>query len=142
MSTGQLLSRLRRVREVAPGRYVAACPGPLHENGDRRPSLSLRRLEDRWLIHCFAGCGAADIVAAIDLRLGDLFDRSAGHAAARGRPNHWHAAREALQVLRNDVEFVQLVADDMAAGVVIEPDDLALLDAAAARIRRAAEACR
>jgi hypothetical protein len=51
-------------------RYVARCPG--HE--DRSPSLSVGEgVDGRALLHCFAGCTAADIVAALGLHMQDLF---------------------------------------------------------------------
>jgi len=67
-----LLSRLECVRKSGRG-WVARCPA--HE--DRSPSLSICDGDDGrvLLLHCFAGCSAADIVAAIGLELADLFDR-------------------------------------------------------------------
>ncbi len=52
------------------GYYMASCPA--HE--DRKPSLSITQGEDgKVLLHCFAGCEKAKILAALGLDAGDLF---------------------------------------------------------------------
>jgi hypothetical protein len=64
-----VLSRLDRVRKCGNG-FIARCPA--HE--DRSASLSVATGNDgRALTHCFAGCSAADVVAAIGLQLADLY---------------------------------------------------------------------
>src|SRR6266496_3249531 len=69
MSPAELLRRLESVRR-APSGWLARCPA--HQ--DRRPSLSVRQADGgRLLVHCFAGCAVADIVAALGLAVGDLF---------------------------------------------------------------------
>jgi DNA primase len=51
------------------GKWMACCPA--HQ--DKSPSLAINEAKDRILIHCFAGCGAEDIAAAIGLNISDLF---------------------------------------------------------------------
>ena len=63
--------RLDRVRGAVA---TAHCPGPLHAHGDRRPGLSVTGVPGRVLVHCFAGCPTADVLAALGLRMGDLYD--------------------------------------------------------------------
>lgn len=63
------LSRYERVRQVAPDRWVARCPG--HE--DRSPSLSIRLTSDRVLVHCHAGCRTEVVLGAIGATFEDLF---------------------------------------------------------------------
>lgn len=68
------------VRQV-PGGFSCQCP--VHE--DRTPSLSIREERDgRVLLHCHAGCSPADIIAALGLRMRDLFPES---GRAPGRPH-------------------------------------------------------
>jgi len=65
-----LLSRLQKVKSAGSGKWKACCPA--HQDSD--PSLSIAETKDgRILLHCFAGCGASDIVAALGLSLSDLF---------------------------------------------------------------------
>lgn len=85
MSAERLLSRLERVRQTGPGRWLACCPA----HDDKSPSLSIRELEDgRILLHDFgAGCSAHEIVSAAGLTLSDLFpDRPQQHAKGERRP--------------------------------------------------------
>ncbi|BCX88502.1 putative DNA primase/helicase [Methylomarinovum tepidoasis] len=64
-----ILPRLEKARRSKNG-WIARCPAHL----DKTPSLGVRELDDgRVLIHCFSGCDAADVVAAVGLTLADLF---------------------------------------------------------------------
>lgn len=134
-----LLARLDRVRVCGPGRWMARCPA--HE--DKSPSLSVRELDDgRVLLHCFAGCAAPNVLSAVGLTLGDLFPAPlALNGAKPTRPNHFHAAREALKTLHREVLIVAIAAENVAAGVVLDAQDRALVIESAAKIRAAAEAC-
>lgn len=58
------------------GSWSARCPA--HE--DRAPSLSLRQIEGQALVYCHAGCPTADVLAALSLGLGDLYDEPRGAA--------------------------------------------------------------
>ena len=60
----RLLSRLANVRETASSRWIASCPTSGHLHGDRSRGLSIREIDDRLLIYCHAGCGAAEIMEA------------------------------------------------------------------------------
>jgi hypothetical protein len=71
--------RIIRASEVAAelrgkrgsgGNFVCRCPGPLHRNGDRNPSLSVKDGRDgKLLLFCHAGCSFEEIVAALPARL-------------------------------------------------------------------------
>lgn len=70
-----LLSRLEKVQGSEP-RWRSLCPA--HDN-KKTLSLAVSLVPDgRILMHCFAGCGASDILAAIGLSLRDLFPDSDG----------------------------------------------------------------
>ena len=70
MSVASLLDRLQGVRNTGPNRWIARCPA----HDDRSPSLSVKEAEEGTvLVKCWAGCGAADVVAAAGLQLRDLF---------------------------------------------------------------------
>lgn len=74
--TDALRDRDCRPRSGAGGQWSARCPA--HE--DRAPSLSLRQIEGQALVHCHAGCATADVLAALGLTLGDLYDEPRGAA--------------------------------------------------------------
>lgn len=66
----RLLSKLNAVKSTGANKWVARCPA--HDDGS--PSLAVTAVSGRVLIHCFAGCESADIVAALNLTMPDLFD--------------------------------------------------------------------
>ena len=68
-----ILDRLESYHRAGT-QYYARCPA--HNDSD--PSLTLREADDgRVLIHCFAGCGAAEVLEALNLSLCDLFPAGA-----------------------------------------------------------------
>lgn len=70
--------RLRdRVAEVTGHTARSSARGamlrcPAHE--DRSPSLSVRAVDDRVLVHCFGGCAVDEVLAAVGWVRRDLFD--------------------------------------------------------------------
>lgn len=69
-SLDNLLSNLDKVKRTGNGSFQACCPA----HADRSPSLRIRELEDgRILIHCFAGCEAHDVLAAVGMDMSDLY---------------------------------------------------------------------
>ena len=114
-ATDRLLPRLEGVRRLGDG-WVARCPA--HQ--DRTPSLAVRRVDDRVLLHCHAGCTVDDICAALEVSINSLFDNAVRsgslNAAARLRERaargleRWRSERltEACELLRN---LDQLAAD-------------------------------
>lgn len=70
MTAETLLSRLEKVKATGKDRWVARCPA--HQ--DKSPSLTVREIEDgRVLLHCFTGCAAGDVLAAVGLEFSDLY---------------------------------------------------------------------
>ena len=74
-AAAKVLDRLARVKQTGPGRWIASCPA--HE--DRSPSLSIREIDDRLLIHDFGGCDTGDVLAALGLNISDLFEPPLEH---------------------------------------------------------------
>jgi hypothetical protein len=66
--------------------WSARCPA----HADRNPSLSLRQGDQGALVYCQAGCQTADVMAAIELTMADLFDdrKGAEYRYADGRVVH------------------------------------------------------
>ena len=58
-----------RARPDARGNFMCRCPGPLHRNGDKHPSLSVRDGDHgKVLLFCFSGCDFGQIVEALEAR--------------------------------------------------------------------------
>lgn len=78
MGYKQVVDRLEEQGRLGPtswdGSVSAHCPGPVHGNDDRRPSLSVKEGDDgRALVYCHAGCETLEIVEALGLSMSDLF---------------------------------------------------------------------
>lgn len=66
----KVLGRLDKVKPAGANKWKACCPA----HDDKDPSLSISEgIDGKALLHCWAGCEARDIAAAIGLELRDLF---------------------------------------------------------------------
>ena len=69
MTFEEIVSKVESVTCSALGKAKGLCPAHL----DTHPSLSLRAVEDRVLIRCFAGCTPQAICSALGIDMADLF---------------------------------------------------------------------
>lgn len=127
----RLLSRID-ARHAGKGRWMACCPA----HDDRSPSLSIHECEDgRVLVHCFSGCPADDVVAAVGLSLADLFPRRHDNSPCRHGLPEWK--RRQLLDVANFERLVLAVADaDRRAGFPLSGDDAARVALAQERLRK------
>jgi hypothetical protein len=135
MSVGTLLSRLRGVKRTGAGRWIACCPA--HE--DRRPSLSIRELEDgRVLLKCFAECGVREILGALGLGFDALFpERSPGyHVPPERRPFN---PSDVLQCIASEALIVAIAARSIVRGAVLSEAEVKRVFVASGRLSSAAE---
>jgi predicted protein tyrosine phosphatase len=81
MKADAIIERLEHVRRTASNKWIGKCPA----HADSSPSLVISQPDnDRVLIFCHAGCGAADILAAIGLDFGALMpDKGMSYSATR-----------------------------------------------------------
>ncbi len=121
MSTDQIVSGLAKVRRTGPGRWIACCPA----HKDRSASLSVRELDNgATLLHCFAGCPVESVVAAMNLRMEDLFPpREAGPGMGRKAERRPFSSRELLDALASELRVVWVLLSDMEAGKQPGPKD-------------------
>lgn len=129
-----LLSRLEGVRQTGPDRWMARCPA--HE--DRAASLSVRDMGSRVLVYDFAGCSAADVVAAAGLELSDLFERSGDDYSQPHRERRPWPATDVLRAVAYEATVAAVGAAAVADGRDITQADRERLVVAAARLREAA----
>lgn len=73
--------------EPKSGQWRARCPA---HGGTSATSLSVHPIAGQVLVHCFAECETADVVAALNLGMADLFDepRGASYKYGDGRVVH------------------------------------------------------
>lgn len=129
----RLLDRLSGVRPTGTGRWLAHCPA--HE--DRSPSLSIRDVGDRVLVHCFGGCAVDDVLSAVGLTLADLYSRplpGTGPAGGHSRIHSRLAAGDALAALDHELTVAVMILSDIVAHRRISETELSRLMQAAARI--------
>ena len=73
--TERLLGKLQKVRQVKENEWKACCPLPGHNNGtgDNEPSLGIKEIDDKILLHCWSECNNEDIMEYLGMTTGDLF---------------------------------------------------------------------
>lgn len=134
MTAEVILDRLDGVRQTGRG-FVARCPA--HEDG--RPSLSIRETSDgRVLLHCFAGCDAEAVLAAVGLTFSDLYPEQPGQHFKPER--HRFDARAALECVYHEALVVSVIVADMAAGETLTDEHQERLTMAASRLSDAMSA--
>jgi hypothetical protein len=115
-----LLAKLEGVRQTKPGSYQARCCA----HDDKSPSLVIKETPDGViLLRCFAGCSAAEIVAAAGLELSDLFPKSENFNHSQpGRPlKKPFSAADVLRALVNEVTIIAVCAGKLGhAGLTAE----------------------
>jgi len=125
------LSRLEKVRQRQPGQWSARCPA----HADKGPSLSVRETpEGSVLLHCFAGCEVAEIVAAMGFELNDLFPPRDKPTSAPKRIAKLLTAGQALELLAQESLFAAVAIGNYFHGVVLTQEDIDRLTTAAGRI--------
>lgn len=139
----KFLSRVSSAKETGPGEWICSCPGPLHDRGDRNPSLSLKEQQDgTLLVHCLAGCETAEVLAAVGLDLRDLYPEPLSHYKAPlskfQRKRHGQAM-DALRAIRHEVLIASVAAGMIRNGEALDDDAIDRLVTAEYRIKKAAE---
>lgn len=131
-AASRILNRLAGVRQTSPGRWLARCPA--HE--DRSPSLRITELADgRVLMHDFAGCQTADVLAALGLEFSDLFDKP---LETRLTPQRTEISQQALLgVIDEEAFVVGFLGAHLTEHHDISDDGWQRLALAVARINRA-----
>lgn len=117
-----VLSRLDKVKAAGAGKWKACCAA----HDDREPSLSIREADDgKVLLHCWAGCDAESIAAAIGLTVRDLFPESGQRSVRRG------PSRAAVE---HERRIVAIGLSLLAQGGKLPPSDLERLETARRRL--------
>jgi hypothetical protein len=127
----KFLATLPRVMKTGDGLWRAVCP--VHKSSGRSLTMSVRDVDGRLLVHCFAGCEVADILAAVGLQFADLYDAPLAH---HFEPASGLKASERLALLEHESLVVLLILADMTKEPPA-PETLDRLMVAVSRISRA-----
>jgi hypothetical protein len=117
--TDQLLNRLELVKKTGQGKWLARCPAHV----DRSPSLAIKEVNDRILLHCFAGCGVTEVLGVVGLTMTDLFpDRvNTSYGAAPKIPRF--SRHEMFPLLMQEAIILALAWSDVITnGIMSEAD--------------------
>jgi hypothetical protein len=133
-----LLARLDGVQKSGAG-WRARCPAC--DGRSRKVSIAVHG--ERVLVHCFAGCRADDVLAAVGLRWGDLQPPRNLPLSPDERRRSLRAAREfawsaALSTLAQEACVVHIAGLQVASGATMQLEDLDRLALACLRIEKAA----
>ena len=133
-----LLTSLEKVKFKGSDRWIACCPA----HKDKSPSLSVRLIDDKILIHCFAGCGVDEIVSSIGLTLADLMpDRINEHGTSHSKiPTI--PARDLLEFIHFEALIVTVALSDFLAHKSITQKDLNRVIQAQSRLSNALSECK
>lgn len=140
-SAEPLLHRLDGVQKAGNG-WRARCPAC----DGRSRKLSIAESDGRVLVHCFGGCAAADVLAAVGLRWADIMPPRSWPESPEERRRVRRAVREsgwaaALAVLSLESKIIALAARDIhRLGGLQSSADLARLNLAVERIGAASAA--
>lgn len=113
------LSRLDGVKTNGSFKWLAKCPA----HNDRSPSLAIKLVDDRILIHCFAGCSVQAVLDAVGLDMADLFsDRSANPGASKPKAPRF-SPYELFPLLIQEALILALAFDAVASGDALADTD-------------------
>lgn len=132
MIAERFLERLEGVRSTGQDKWIAKCSA--HE--DKIPSLAIREVDDKVLIHCYAGCDVYEVVSAVGLELSDLFPPKGsieGHKPI-SRP---FPAADILRCLSRESIFLMICATDTRKGKKLNDQDYNRLLISSSRINAA-----
>jgi len=130
MLADKIISRLEGVKDTGQDRWIARCPA--HE--DKSPSLAIKEVDDRLLLHCFAGCETYEIVSALGMELSDLFPEKRESHKPLSRP---FPAVDILRCLSSEITFLSVCASGLAEGEKLNKEDKDRLLVSASRFRSA-----
>lgn len=117
IAADKVVPLLDGVKPIGRSEWVARCPA----HDDKHPSLAVRQTDDgRLLLHCFAGCAAHDVMAAIGLHVGDLFDAPLAQSISRMR-HPFHPA-SVLKAIATEATIVFVAGRDAMDGRLVQAD--------------------
>ena len=131
MDASQFITHLEGVKQTGKDQWIARCPA--HE--DKSPSLAIKEVDDRLLIHDFAGCSTYEIVSALELELSDLFPEkitTGNKPVSRPFP-----AADVLRCLASETIFLMTCANDLTKGEKLNSEDQNRLLQSASRFQSA-----
>lgn len=131
MSVETILQRLDKVRKTGPDKWQACCPA----HDDSGPSLAIKETDDgRVLLHCFAGCGAAEVLDALGLEFSELFPPRIDGQILPKVHKPWNAS-DVLSALAFEILVAVQFANKLINGDAITEEERSRLVLCASRLQ-------
>lgn len=127
-----LLGRLNGVKKTGQGKWLAKCPA----HDDRSPSLGVKFVDDKVLIHCFAGCSVDDVLQSIGLQIDDLFPERAARSGTPRPQAPRFSPYELFPLLVQEAMILALAFDDAVCNRDISDADFLRAQQAFAAVYR------
>lgn len=131
-----LLNSLDKIKKTGADRWIARCPA----HADKSPSLSIRLIDDRILLHCFSGCGVDEVVNAIGLNLADLMPDRVPFDGTKPIKSKIPAS-DLLAFIHFEATIVLLAASNMVNGKPLSESSFLRLKLAYDRLEGAVREC-
>jgi hypothetical protein len=132
----RLLASLDKVKRTGEGRWVACCPA----HADRSPSLSIRYIDDKVLLHCFGGCAVDEVVSSIGLTLTDLMPERVPFLGSKPVKTRIPAS-DFLEFIHHEATIVTMVAGAMMRGNTLSGEQFLRLIEAYEHLEDAVREC-
>lgn len=135
MNVHELIGYFQNPHKSGESEYQCLCPA----HDDRQASLGLKEMPDgRILIHCFAGCGAVDVLGAVGLTLDAVNPKRIGDFKPVRKAFNPYSV---LKTISNETLLVALAALELSRGKPLLENDKNRLMIAAERLREAYYLC-
>jgi len=135
MNVHELIGYFENAYKSGESEYQCLCPA----HDDRQASLGLKEMPDgRILIHCFAGCGAVDVLGAVGLTLDAVNPKRIGDFKPVRKAFNPYSV---LKTISNETLLVALAALELSRGKPLLENDKNRLMIAAERLREAYHLC-
>jgi hypothetical protein len=116
----KLISCLNKSKKTGENKWLACCPA----HDDRNPSLAIKYVDNKILLHCFAGCGIEEIVNAIGLEMADLMPDKPTRNSKHSAPPKFNKY-ELFDKVISECSILCVAIRHYKKGVILSSDDLA-----------------
>ena len=132
----RILDQLEKVKKTGTDRWIARCPA----HADKSPSLTIRYIDDKILLHCFGGCAVDEVVSAIGMTLADLMPERVPFEVTKPIKSRIPAS-DLLAFIHFESTIVLLSACALVTGKTLSTSDFSRLKLAHDRLEGAVREC-
>jgi len=132
----RLLASLDKVKRTREGHWVACCPA----HADKTPSLHIRYIDDKVLLHCFGGCAVDEVVSSIGLTMAELMPERVPFLGSKPVKTRTPAS-DLLEFIYFEATIITNLAGDIMRGNTLSGEQFLRLRLAYERLEGAVSEC-